>query len=186
MNAILSFHSFTDIAAYILIIKCPRFFNFWNLVIQLLNCQYFSHFDYEWVQPSEFVCTVVWIQWNINIIKLFPPWCPPLAPCTAPNPLQNRHTGSGLYSQHRPGLFRWRLHSSDCSPWTNQPAYSDAWWSCDPSNTNKIGRTEFPYIRTCLGKPTHQPLRTIEEWTYLLTYFAVATIEQISGLFMQS
>ena len=23
---------------------------------------------------------------------------------------------------------------------------------------------------TCLGKPTHQPLRTIEEWTYLLTY----------------
>ena len=23
---------------------------------------------------------------------------------------------------------------------------------------------------SCLGKPTHQPLRTIEEWTYLLTY----------------
>ena len=77
-----------------------------------------------------------------------PPWCPPLAPCTAPNQLQNRHTGSGLFSRHRPGLFRWRLHSCDCSPWTNQPAFSDAWWSCDPSNTNKIGRTEFPYIRT--------------------------------------
>ena len=23
---------------------------------------------------------------------------------------------------------------------------------------------------SCLGKPTHQPLRTIEEWTYLLTF----------------
>ena len=52
------------------------------------------------------------------------------------------------YSRHRPGLFRWRLCSGDCSPWTNQPAFSDAWWSCDPSNTNKIGWTEFPYIRT--------------------------------------
>ena len=29
---------------------------------------------------------------------------------------------------------------------TMQPAFSDAWRSCDPSNTNKIGRTEFPYI----------------------------------------
>ena len=29
-----------------------------------------------------------------------------MAPCTAPNQLQNRHTGSGLYSRHRPGLFR--------------------------------------------------------------------------------
>ena len=130
----------------------------------------------------------------------YPPWCPPLAPCTAPNQLQNRHTGSGLYSRHRPDLFRWRLCSGDCSPWTNQPAFSDAWRSCDPSNTNKIGRMEFPYIRTdgvelapwfaqafcyklanifgknwkhtCLGKPTHQPLRTIEEWTYLLTLFS--------------
>ena len=26
--------------------------------------------------------------------------------CTAPNQLQNRHTCSGLYSRHRPGLFR--------------------------------------------------------------------------------
>ena len=78
----------------------------------------------------------------------YPPWCPPLAPCTAPNQLQNRHTGSGLYSRHRPGLFRWRLCSGDCSLWINKPAFSDAWWSCDPSNTNKIGQTEFPYIRT--------------------------------------
>ena len=31
---------------------------------------------------------------------------------------------------------------------TNQPAFSYAWRSLDPSNTNKIGRTEFPYIRT--------------------------------------
>ena len=29
---------------------------------------------------------------------------------------------------------------------------------------------------TCLGKPTHQPLRTIEEWTYLLTYLLTVTI----------
>ena len=78
----------------------------------------------------------------------YPPWCPPLVPCTAPNQLQNRHTGSVLYSRHRPGLFRWRLCSGDCSPRTNQPAFNDAWRSCDPSNTNKIGRTEFPYIRT--------------------------------------
>ena len=56
--------------------------------------------------------------------------------------------GTWLYSRHRLGLFRWRLRSGDCSPWTNQPAFSDAWRSCDPSNTNKIGRTEFPYIRT--------------------------------------
>ena len=35
-----------------------------------------------------------------------PPRCPPLAPCTAPNQLQNRRTGSGLYSRHRPGIFR--------------------------------------------------------------------------------
>ena len=54
-----------------------------------------------------------------------------------------------VYSRHRPGLFRWRLCSGDCSPWTNQPAFSDAiLWSCDPSNQNKIGRTKFPYIRT--------------------------------------
>ena len=79
----------------------------------------------------------------------YPPWCPPLAPCTAPTQLQNRHTSSWLYSRHRPGLFRWRLMcSGDWSPWTNQPAFSDAWRSCNPSNTNKIGRTEFPYIRT--------------------------------------
>ena len=26
---------------------------------------------------------------------------------------------------------------------------------------------------TCLGKPTHQPLRTIEEWTHLLTYLLI-------------
>ena len=72
----------------------------------------------------------------------------PLAPCTEPNQLQNPHTSSGLYSRHRPGLFRWRLCSGDCSPWTNQRAFSDAWRSCDPPNTNTIGRTEFPYIRT--------------------------------------
>ena len=118
----------------------------------------------------------------------------PLAPCTAPNQLQNRHTGSGLYSRHRPGLFWWHLCSGDCSPWTNQPAFSDAWRSCDPLNTDRIGRTEFPYIRTdsvelapwfaqascykprnifgknwkhtCLGKHMHLPLRTIEEWIY--------------------
>ena len=77
-----------------------------------------------------------------------PPWCPPLTPCTASNQLKNCHTGSGLYSRHRPGLFRWRLRSGDCSPWTNQPAFSDASRSLDPSNTNTIGRTEFPYIRT--------------------------------------
>ena len=69
-------------------------------------------------------------------------------PCTAPNQLQNHHTGSGLYSRHRPGLFRWRLHLGDCSPRTNQPAFSDAWRSSDPSNTHKIGQTKFPYIRT--------------------------------------
>ena len=85
---------------------------------------------------------------EVQPLHPYPPWCPPLAPCTAPNQLQNRHTGSGLYSRHRPGLFQWRLCSGDCSPWTNQPAFSDAWRSCDPSNTNKIGWTEFPYIRT--------------------------------------
>ena len=29
--------------------------------------------------------------------------------------------------------------------------------------------SEKNWKHTCLGKPTHQPLRTIEEWTYLLT-----------------
>ena len=70
-----------------------------------------------------------------------------------------------------------------------------------PRTRTKSGRTEFPYIltdgvelapwfaqafcykprtfsertekHTCLGKPTHQPLRTIEEWTYLLTYLLI-------------
>ena len=93
-------------------------------------------------------CETRWWYEEVQPRHPYPPWCPPLAPCTAPNQLQNRHTGSGLYSWHRPGLFRWRLCSGDCSPWTNQPAFSDAWRSCDPSNTNKIGRTEFPYIRT--------------------------------------
>ena len=30
---------------------------------------------------------------------------------------------------------------------------------------------EKKWKHTCLGKPTHQPLRTIEEWTYLLTNY---------------
>ena len=34
--------------------------------------------------------------------------------------------------------------------WTIQPALSDSWQSFDPSNNNKIGRTEFLYIRTHL------------------------------------
>ena len=43
-----------------------------------------------------------------------------LAPCTASNQLQNRHTGSGLYSRHRPSLFWWCLRSGGWRPWTNQ------------------------------------------------------------------
>ena len=47
-----------------------------------------------------------------------------------------------------PAYFGDVFRSGDCSPWTNQPVFSDAWRSCDPSNPNKIKRTEFPYIRT--------------------------------------
>ena len=44
------------------------------------------------------------------------------------------------------GLFWWRLCPSGWRPWTIQPAFSDTWRSFDPSNTKKIGRTEFPNI----------------------------------------
>ena len=40
---------------------------------------------------------------------------------------------------------------------------------------------------TCLGKPTHQPLRTIEEWTYLLYLFTQKPrIEPVLSLCLQS
>ena len=34
--------------------------------------------------------------------------------------------------------------------------------------------SEKNWKHTCSGKPTHQPLRTIEQWTYLLTYLLTA------------
>ena len=40
------------------------------------------------------------------------------------------------------------VHSGDWHSWTKKPAFSDAWRSFDPLNTNKIGRTEFLYICT--------------------------------------
>ena len=35
---------------------------------------------------------------------------------------------------------------------------------------------------SCLGKPTHQPLRTIEEWTYLLTYLLNISVLKIYNM----
>ena len=67
-------------------------------------------------------------------------------PCTAPNQLRNSHTGSGLHLRHRSGLYRWRLCSGDCSPWTNQTAFSDAWRSSDPlmpRTRTKLGERSF-------------------------------------------
>ena len=129
----------------------------------------------------------------------YPLWCPPLAPCTAPNQLQNHHTGSGLYSRDWTGLFWWSLRSCDCNPWTNQPAFSDAWrFLCSLEHEQNWADGVFIYphrqcgtcslIRssilvyaanifeknwkhTCSGKPTHQPWELLKsELTCLLTY----------------
>ena len=126
----------------------------WNISLEFCTYHYchqhrhHRHHNYIHHRNRRFIVGTTNRYGEVQPRHPYPPWCPPLAPCTAPNQLQNRHTGSRLYSRHRPGLFRWRLRSGDCSPWTNQPAFSDAWRSCDPSNTSKIGRTEFPYIRT--------------------------------------
>ena len=55
----------------------------------------------------------------------------------------------GTVFTHRPGSFRWRLRSCDCSLWTNNLHSATRGDLVIPrTRTNKIGRTEFPYIRT--------------------------------------
>ena len=98
---------------------------------------------------------------------------------------------------HGIGLFRWRLHPVDCSPWMNYHAFRRVaiFWSLEHEQNWANGTSLYPDRRcgthsrirsnillqaaniseknwkhTCLRKPTHQPLRIIEEWTYLPTY----------------
>jgi len=114
-----------------------------------------------------------------------------------PNQLQNHHTGSGLYSQHRPisvtFALRW-LQPLDEPSWVQRRVaillsleHEHNWANGVPVHPHRRCGTrslirssillqtanisEKNWKHACLGKPTHQPLRTIEEWTYLLTYW---------------
>ena len=129
----------------------------------------------------------------------YPPWFPPLAPCTAPNRLQNRiailaqdciHSiGSAyfgdVYAPVTAASGRTNLRSATRGdlviPRTRTKL--DKWsfcisvptvWNSLPDSLKHFATSlnifEKNWKHTCLGKPTHQPLRTIEEWTYLLSY----------------